>query len=144
MRRRKNAHFDYYAILGLKEDASQNEIKIAYRRMAMKYHPDKNSGNKEAEVKFILCAEAYEVLSDPEKRDIYDHYEHLKVKVKNSAANSEPDFNSIFIDWLNDIDFSKANLKATNPFTRYNKNTETKVVKTILWRDKKSKLDAEV
>jgi molecular chaperone DnaJ len=55
---------DYYEVLGVGKGASADDIKRAYRRMAMKYHPDKNPGNKEAEPKFKECAEAYEVLSD--------------------------------------------------------------------------------
>ncbi len=67
---------DYYQVLGVEKSASPEEIKRAYRRMAIKYHPDKNPGNKEAEAKFKECAEAYEVLSDPEKRKQYDQYGH--------------------------------------------------------------------
>jgi molecular chaperone DnaJ len=67
---------DYYQVLGVEKNASPEEIKRAYRRMAIKYHPDKNPGNKEAEAKFKECAEAYEVLSDPEKRKQYDQYGH--------------------------------------------------------------------
>ena len=67
---------DYYEVLGIAKDASVEDIKRAYRRMAMKYHPDKNPDNKEAEAKFKECAEAYEVLSDTEKRQRYDQYGH--------------------------------------------------------------------
>jgi molecular chaperone DnaJ len=67
---------DYYEVLGVGKDASADEIKRAYRRMAMKYHPDKNPDNKEAEAKFKECAEAYEVLSDPGKRQRYDQFGH--------------------------------------------------------------------
>jgi len=63
---------DYYQILGVSRNASQEEIKRAYRRLAMKYHPDKNPGDKEAEEKFKEISEAYQVLSDPERRKIYD------------------------------------------------------------------------
>lgn len=63
---------DYYKILGVSKSASQDDIKKAYRKLALKYHPDKNPNNKEAENKFKEVAEAYEVLRDPEKRKRYD------------------------------------------------------------------------
>jgi curved DNA-binding protein len=65
---------DYYAILGVSRDATDKEIKQAYRRLARKYHPDVNPGNKEAEEKFKEISEAYEVLSDKEKREKYDRF----------------------------------------------------------------------
>lgn len=67
---------DYYEILGLEKSASQEEIKKAYRKVALKYHPDKNPDDKEAEEKFKEAAEAYEVLRDPQKRQRYDQFGH--------------------------------------------------------------------
>lgn len=67
---------DYYEILGVPRNATQEEIKKAYRNLALKYHPDRNPGDKEAEEKFKEAAEAYSVLGDPEKRRIYDTYGH--------------------------------------------------------------------
>ncbi len=70
---------DYYEILGVERSCSSAELKKAYRKMALKYHPDKNPGDKEAEEQFKLAAEAYEVLSDPQKRERYDRFGHQGV-----------------------------------------------------------------
>lgn len=65
---------DYYAVLGVGKDADDDQLKKAYRKMAVKWHPDKNQGSKDAEAKFKECAEAYDVLSDKNKRAVYDRY----------------------------------------------------------------------
>ena len=65
---------DYYDVLGISKNATADEIKKAYRKKAMEFHPDKNPGNKEAEAKFKEAAEAYDVLKDPDKRAAYDRY----------------------------------------------------------------------
>jgi len=67
---------DYYDILGVSKSASAEEIKKAYRKLAIKYHPDKNPDDKEAEEKFKEAAEAYDVLSNPEKKGRYDQFGH--------------------------------------------------------------------
>lgn len=71
---------DYYEILGVSRNASESELKKSYRQMALKYHPDKNPGNHEAEEQFKEAAEAYEILRDPEKRKIYDQFGHDGLK----------------------------------------------------------------
>jgi molecular chaperone DnaJ len=67
---------DYYEVLGVSRNADDNELKANYRKLALQFHPDRNSGNKEAEEKFKEASEAYEVLRDPQKRNIYDQFGH--------------------------------------------------------------------
>ena len=67
---------DYYEVLGLDRGATEEEVKKAYRRQAVKYHPDKNPGDKSAEERFKEATEAYEVLKDPRKRQAYDQFGH--------------------------------------------------------------------
>ena len=87
---------DYYEVLGVEKGASADEIKKAYRKLAVKYHPDKNPGDKEAEEKFKEAAEAYSILSDPDKKAKYDQFGHAGVD------GAGPDFSGGFGN-LNDI-----------------------------------------
>lgn len=87
---------DYYEILGLERDASADDIKRAYRKLAMKHHPDRNEGSKEAEQKFREAAEAYEVLSDEEKRQRYDRYGHEGLRGTSGHNFSHMDVGDIF------------------------------------------------
>ena len=67
---------DFYEVLQVSREANDQELKASYRKLAMQYHPDRNPNNPEAEDKFKECSEAYQVLSDPEKRAAYDRYGH--------------------------------------------------------------------
>lgn len=84
---------DYYEILGVEQRASADELKKAYRKLALKYHPDRNSGDKAAEGKFKEAAEAYEVLSDDNKRARYDRFGHAGVR--GNGASGSPGFQDI-------------------------------------------------
>ena len=90
---------DYYEVLGVAKTASADEIKSAYRKLAMKWHPDRNPGNPEAKEKFQEASEAYEVLSNPEQRQRYDQYGHQGVNFGQGGFdfnNATADFGDIF------------------------------------------------
>ncbi len=78
---------DYYEVLQVERTASDTELKASYRKLAMQYHPDRNPNNPEAEEKFKACSEAYQVLSDPDKRAAYDRYGHAGVGAAGAAGN---------------------------------------------------------
>src|SRR5580704_994728 len=94
---------DYYEVLGVRREADEEDIKRAYRKLAMQYHPDRNVGDAEAEEKFKEAAEAYEVLHDREKRQRYDRYGHaglegLNVPNFNNAQSVFDLFGDLFGD----------------------------------------------
>lgn len=94
---------DYYEVLEVAKNASAEEIKKAYRKKALQYHPDRNPGDKEAEEKFKEAAEAYGVLSDPDKRARYDRYGHAGVNGQDFSGASMNDIFSQFGDILGDL-----------------------------------------
>ena len=89
---------DYYEVLGVEKSSSKDEIKKAYRKLAIKYHPDKNAGNAEAEEKFKEATEAYEVLSDDKKKQAYDQFGFAGVDGMNSPGGGH-DYSSVFRDF---------------------------------------------
>ena len=97
---------DYYEVLGVNRDASEDDLKKAYRRLAMKFHPDRNPDDPEAEAKFKEASEAYEILGDAEKRQAYDQFGHAGVDPSQGGAggfNFEGNFGDIFGDVFGDI-----------------------------------------
>ena len=101
---------DYYEVLGVSKDADEATLKKAYRKVAKKYHPDVNPGDKEAEKKFKEASEAYAVLSDPEKRRQYDQFGHAAFEGGAGGAGgfggfdfSGADFSDIFGDIFGDL-----------------------------------------
>ncbi len=124
---------DYYEVLSVERTADGEEIKRAYRRLAMKYHPDRNPDDAEAEVKFKECAEAYEVLSDDNRRKIYDQYGHEGLRGHGAAGH---DFNRMNVDdifsMFNDIfggggGFGGARGQRRGPVRGYDLETEVRL-----------------
>jgi len=91
---------DYYEILSVERTATDGEIKSAYRKLALKYHPDRNPGDKQAEERFKECAEAYAILADPEKRAAYDRFGHAGVSSAAGAGGFDPSVFTGFEDIL--------------------------------------------
>ncbi|MBI3681248.1 MAG: molecular chaperone DnaJ [Acidobacteria bacterium] len=93
---------DYYEVLGVNRDADEQSLKSAYRKLALQHHPDRNPGNQEAEERFKEAAEAYSVLSDPQKRAAYDRYGHQGVQM-GGAPGFDPSIFADFSDILGDF-----------------------------------------
>src|SRR5690606_37003226 len=97
---------DYYKVLGVARPATEAEIKKAYRRLAMKFHPDRNPDDRQAEERFKEAKEAYETLTDPQKRAIYDQYGHEGLAARGGAGggfSASDAFADIFGDVFGDI-----------------------------------------
>jgi molecular chaperone DnaJ len=99
---------DFYEVLQVSRDADGSELKASYRKLAMQYHPDRNPNNPEAEEKFKACSEAYQILSDPEKRAAYDRYGHAAFQGGGPAGGGSPfggaqDLGDIFGDLFGEM-----------------------------------------
>ena len=94
---------DYYEILGVSKSASKDEIKKAYRKLALKYHPDKNKGDKSSEEKFKEASEAYHVLSDDKRKTNYDQFGHAAFEGGGNQGFGNFDFGSSFSDIFEDF-----------------------------------------
>lgn len=123
---------DYYEILGITRDVSGDEVKRAYRRLAIKWHPDQNPDNPDAESRFKQCAEAYEVLSDPDRRAIYDRHGHAGLR-----GRAGHDFNSMHVEdifsMFNDIfggQSGNSGRRQRGPARGYDLETEVEITLT--------------
>lgn len=141
---------DYYSLLNVSRTASADEIKKSYRKLAMQYHPDKNPGNKAAEEKFKEITEAYEALSDPKKRDMYDQFGHAGAQgfgaggfgnaggggfegFKSQGGAGDP-FQDIFGDMFGDI-FSGGKTSSSSRTKRPAKGTDLRYTLNITFED---------
>ncbi len=110
---------DYYDVLGVSKNASPNELKSAYRKLAVKYHPDKNPGDKVAEDKFKEASEAYGILSDKSKKENYDNFGHAAFENGGGGRGgfggfSSADFSDIFEDFFGDFGGGRKNSRRNN------------------------------
>ena len=121
---------DFYQTLGIAKNSTDAEIKKAYRRLAMKHHPDRNPGNASSEQKFKEAKEAYEVLSDPQKRSTYDQFGHAGMNTQSGMGggfNPGDSFNDIFGDMFGDIFGSRRSQRSNvqrGSDLRYNLNLD--------------------
>ncbi len=126
---------DYYQILGIDRTANEAEIKSAFRRQAMKYHPDRNPGNKEAEEQFKKVNEAFSVLSDPQKKQMYDQYGHEGVNGAGGFggfnANGFGDINDIFGSMFGDIFGGGFNRRGGKPRAQRGEDLKLDVTLTL-------------
>ena len=138
---------DYYEVLNLDRSASAADIKSAYRKAALKYHPDRNPGDTEAEEKFKIASEAYEVLSDDQKRQIYDRFGHQGLSGQGysgprDASDIFSQFGSIFEDFFGFSGGSSRSRARRGADLRYDLNLDFK--EAVFGTEKEIEFDKEV
>ncbi|KGI56764.1 molecular chaperone DnaJ [Campylobacter sp. MIT 97-5078] len=118
----------YYELLEISRDADKETIKKAYRKLALKYHPDRNQGDSDSEQKFKLINEAYEILSDEKKRALYDRYGKEGVKSSSGGGSGFEDFDlgDIFSSFFGG-GFGRGSKQKANPENKYSQNAKTQI-----------------
>ncbi len=143
-----NFKIDYYKILGISKKSSTEEIKKAYRKLAIKYHPDKNPGNIEAERKFQEINEAYEILSDPKQRKMYDNYKNSPFRFDFASKNSSSsDFFNGFDDLFNEFfgtSFDKENKSSKSKTPRRGRDIRYELTLTLKEASSGKQIEMEI
>ena len=133
---------DYYETLEVSRDASSNELKKAFKKKAMKYHPDRNPDNPEAAEKFKEAAEAYDVLSDPQKKSAYDQFGHSGVEGMGGGGPNFNDINinDIFGDIFGDVFGTRSQSRRQRRGSDLQYNLDLNLKEAVLGTQKKIKI----
>ena len=132
---------DYYETLEVSRDASAAELKKAFKKKAMKFHPDRNPDNPEAASKFKEAAEAYEVLNDPQKKSAYDQYGHSGVEGMGAGGQgfNDVNINDIFGDIFGDVFGTRSSSRRSRRGSDLQYNLDLSLKEAVLGAQKKNK-----